>query len=47
MQLGIFDKLLSRVRQKYDKKAGIKWIWQSLDNISIKLPLGEGEDDWS
>ncbi|HEX5187583.1 MAG TPA: hypothetical protein VFV86_11900 [Nitrososphaeraceae archaeon] len=40
MQLGIFDKLWSRLLQKYDKKIGIKWDWQSLDSISIKSPLG-------
>jgi len=26
--------------QKYDKKIGIKWNWQSLDSISVKSPLG-------
>ncbi len=40
IQLGIFDKLWSRLLQKYDKKIGIKWDWQSLDSISIKSPLG-------
>ena len=40
MQLGIFDTLWSRLLQKYDKKIGIKWDWQSLDSISIKSPLG-------
>ena len=40
MQLGIFYKLWSRLLQKYDKKIGIKWDWQSLDSISIKSPLG-------
>ena len=37
---GIFDKLWTRLLQKYDKKIGIKWDWQSLDSISIKSPLG-------
>ena len=40
MQLGIFDTFWSRLLQKYDKKIGIKWDWQSLDSISIKSPLG-------
>ena len=26
--------------EEYDNKKGIKWIWQSLDSISIKSPLG-------
>jgi transposase len=29
MQLDIFDKLWSRLLQKYDNKRGIKWNWQS------------------
>ena len=42
MQLGIFDKLWSRLLKIYDnKKGGIKWNWQSLDSsISVKSPLG-------
>ena len=39
IQLGIFDKLWTRLLQKYDKKVGIKWDWQSLDSISIKSPF--------
>ncbi len=39
MQLGIFDKLWSRLLKLYDNKKGIKWNWQSLDSISIKSPL--------
>ena len=39
MKLVIFDTLWSRFLQKYDKKIGIKWDWQSLDSISIKSPL--------
>ena len=27
--------------KEYDNKWGIGWIWQSLDSISIKSPLGE------
>ena len=41
MQLGIFDTFWSRLLQKYDKKIGIKWDWQSLDSISIKSPSGD------
>jgi len=26
--------------KEYNRKEGIKWTWQSLDNISIKSPLG-------
>ena len=26
-------------------KKGIKWLWQSLDSITVKSPLGG--DDWS
>ena len=40
MQLGIFDKLWTRLLNLYDNKIGIKWLWQSLDSISIKSPLG-------
>ena len=35
MQLGLWIRLL----KLYDIKIGIKWNWQSLDNISIKSPL--------
>jgi transposase len=40
MQLGVFDKLWTRLLKLYDFKIGIKWNWQSLDSISIKSPLG-------
>jgi len=46
MQLGIFDKLWSRLLKLYDNRIGIKWNWQSLDSISIKSPLGGRGDDW-
>ena len=42
---GIFDRLWTRLLKIYDNKRGIKWSWQSLDSISIKSPLGGG-DDW-
>ena len=38
-ELGIFDRIWTRLLQKYDTKKGIKWNWQSLDSISIKSPL--------
>jgi hypothetical protein len=28
--------------KEYDNKKGIKWMWQSIDSISIKSPLGGG-----
>ena len=40
MQLGIFEKLWTRLLKIYDLKRGIKWSWQSLDSISVKSPLG-------
>ena len=39
IQLGIFEKLWSRLLKIYDNRIGIKWNWQSLDSISIKSPL--------
>ncbi len=40
VELDIFRKLWVRLLKVYDDKKGIKWIWQSLDFISIKSPLG-------
>jgi transposase len=40
VQLDIFRKIWIKVLDEYDNKIGIKWIWQSLDSISIKSPLG-------
>jgi len=37
---GTFYTLWTILLQKYDKKIGIKWNWQSLDSISVKSPLG-------
>ena len=34
------QKDMDKVIGIYDGKRAIKWIWQSLDNISIKSPLG-------
>jgi transposase len=40
VQLGIFKKMWIRLLKKYDDKKGIKWMWQSIDSISVKSPLG-------
>lgn len=40
IQLGIFKKIWIRLLKEYDHKKGITWIWQSIDSISIKSPLG-------
>jgi transposase len=40
IQLDIFKKIWIRLLKEYDNKKGIKWIWQSIDSISIKSPLG-------
>ena len=40
VQLDIFKKIWIRLLEEYDNKIGIKLIWQSLDSISIKSPLG-------
>jgi transposase len=37
----VFHRLWVRLLQVYDDLRGIKWIWQSLDSISVKAPLGE------
>jgi len=44
VQSGVFSKLWVRLLKIYDNKKGIKWNWQSLDSISVKSPLGGGED---
>jgi transposase len=36
----IFQKLYVRLLKIYDDLKGISWIWQSLDSVSIKAPLG-------
>ena len=38
--IGIFKNMWIRLLKEYDNKKGIKWIWQSIDSISIKSPLG-------
>jgi len=40
VQLDIFKKIWIRLLEEYDNKIGIKLIWQSIDSISIKSPLG-------
>ena len=40
VQLDIFKKIWMKLLEEYDNKIGIKLIWQSLDSISIKSPLG-------
>ena len=47
VQLDIFKRIWIRLLKIYDNKKGIKWTWQSLDSISIKSPLGGGNDDRS
>ena len=40
VQLDIFKKIWDRLLKEYDHKIGIKLIWQALDSVSIKSPLG-------
>ena len=40
VQLDLFKKIWIRLLKEYDNKKDIKWMWQSLDSISIKSPLG-------
>jgi putative transposase len=40
IELDIFKKIWIRLLKEYDDKKSIKWMWQSLDSISIKSPLG-------
>ncbi len=40
VKTNIFKKIWAKLLEEYDSKRGIKWIWQSLDSISIKSPLG-------
>jgi transposase len=39
-ETGIFKKMWITLLKEYDSKKGIKWIWQSIDSISIKSSLG-------
>ena len=38
--LNAFKKTWVKLLKIYDKEIGINWIWQSIDSISIKSPLG-------
>jgi transposase len=38
--LGVFKNTWVKLLKIYDKEIGINWTWQSLDSISVKLPLG-------
>jgi transposase len=40
VQLDIFKKIWITLLKEYDNKKEIKWMWQSIDSISIKSPLG-------
>lgn len=40
IKMDIFKKIWMKLLEEYDDKIGIKLIWQSLDSISIKSPLG-------
>jgi transposase len=43
VQLDIFKKIWVKLLKEYDNKKGIKWMWQSIDSISIKSPLGDDD----
>jgi transposase len=45
VQVDVFRKIWVRALALYDGKEGIMRTGQSLDSISIKAPLGVG-DDW-
>ena len=36
----VFQRLWNRLLQVYDDVKGIRWMWQSLDSVSVKAPLG-------
>ena len=40
IRMNIFKNIWAKLLEEYHSKRGIKWIWQSLDSISIKSPLG-------
>jgi transposase len=40
VQIDIFKKIWAKLLEEYNSKIGIKLVWQSLDSISIKSPLG-------
>jgi putative transposase len=40
VQMDIFKKMWIKLLEMYNNKKDIKWMWQSIDSISIKSPLG-------
>jgi transposase len=36
----VFKNTWIKLLNNYDDKIGLNWIWQSIDSISIKSPLG-------
>jgi putative transposase len=36
----VFQKLWVILLELYDDLRGIKWIWQLLDSVCVKAPLG-------
>jgi transposase len=43
IKMDIFKKMWMKLLEEYNNKIGIKLVWQSIDSISIKSPLG-GDD---
>jgi hypothetical protein len=42
-QQGVFGKAWQRMLQRYDRRRGIGWNWQSVDGSMTKAPLGWGK----
>ena len=40
IKMDIFKNMWIRLLKEYNRKEGIKLVWQSIDSISIKSPLG-------
>ena len=40
VEKGVFQKLWVKVLEQYDELRGIRWMWQSLDSLTVKAPLG-------
>ena len=38
--MDVFKNIWIKLLKIYDKMIGINWVWQSIDSISIKSPLG-------
>ncbi len=38
--MDIFKNIWIKLLKIYDEMIGINWVWQSIDSISIKSPLG-------